>query len=341
MSGLHIVPAKTASGLPKWYVYAWRGGPRIHTATGPRPVIGPELLALAMAEREKRSGTPADTFDAVINDYRKSPEFERLAASTQRDYRRWLDRLSVRFGKAPIAAFEDQRMRRTVIEWRDTWASQPRTADKASTMLATVLGWARDRGIVAVNVAAGIKQLHQVNRADLIWEAHHWHAFTTALDDKGRAKCKPHLLDALQLASLTGLRLGDLVKLSWEHVGEKAIVIITAKRKGRAVIPIFPELRAHLEARKHRTGPILQTTRGTSWTESGLGTIFQRAKPDGFARTIHDLRGTFVTWLAIKGLTDEQIARIVGWTAHRVAEIRARYVDEERVVISLIDRLSA
>ena len=35
-----------------------------------------------------------------------------------------------------------------------------------------------------------------------------------------------------------------------------------------------------------------------------------------------------------------EIARIVGWTARRVSEIRNRYVDETRVVISLIERLN-
>jgi integrase len=69
--------------------------------------------------------------------------------------------------------------------------------------------------------------------------------------------------------------------------------------------------------------------------------VFEKAKPAEFDRTIHDLRGTYVTWLAVKGLTDEQIARIVGWTARKVSQIRARYVDEARVVISLVDRLTA
>ena len=68
--------------------------------------------------------------------------------------------------------------------------------------------------------------------------------------------------------------------------------------------------------------------------------MFQKAKPEGFDRTIHDLRGTFATWLAIKGLTDQDIARIIGWTPQRVGEIRARYVDEARGVVSLAERLS-
>lgn len=86
---------------------------------------------------------------------------------------------------------------------------------------------------------------------------------------------------------------------------------------------------------------VLVNSRGTGWTESGLGSVFQKHKPTGFDRRIHDLRGTFATWLATKGLTNEEIARILGWTAKRVDEIRARYVNEERVVISLLERLSA
>jgi integrase len=142
---------------------------------------------------------------------------------------------------------------------------------------------------------------------------------------------------------MTGLRLGDLVALPIEAVGPKAIVLVTRKRKGRAVIPILPALRRHLDRLigDRKTGPVLLNSRKKPWTESGLGCVFQKAKPKGFNRTMHDLRGTYVTWLAIKGLTDEEIARIVGWTANRVSEIRARYVDEARVVVSLVERLSA
>lgn len=206
-------------------------------------------------------------------------------------------------------------------------------------MMATLLGWAMENGMVSVNVAARIRQLHHVNKADLVWEPRHWQSIAAHW-----AKEKlnlPHLKDALDLARMTGLRLGDLVRLDWSDVGEKAIVLTTRKRGGRAVIPILPELRSHLDAREHRTGTVLRNSRKKAWTESGLGSVFQKAKPEGFDRTIHDLRGTYVTFLAMKGLTDEEIARIVGWTAKRVSEIRARYVDEARVIVSLVDRLTA
>jgi integrase len=331
MTGLHVVSKPTTHGV-RHYVYAWRGGPCIHKQDGSRPVIGPEILDKAAAARLERAGGPGDTFDALIDLYRASPEFERLEPSTKRDYRLWLNRASARFGKARLGAFSDARMRGDIIAWRDQWASQPRTADKATVTMAILLGYAVERGMLPVNVAGGIRQLHSVNKSDKVWERRHFRAFTGA---------PAHVRNALLLAAFTGLRLGDLVRLDWASVGPSAIILTTRKRKGRAVIPILPTLRRLLDKREWRTGPILRNSRGQPWTESGLGSVFQKFKPKGFDRTIHDLRGTFVTWLAVKGLTDDEIARTVGWTAKRVSAIRSRYVDETRVVISLVERLSA
>lgn len=336
MSGIHIVrkPRAAAKGGDLWYVYAWRGGPCIHKAAGNRPVIGPQMLALAMEQRSEMGVAREDNLNRIVDAYRESPEFALLAPSTQRDYRLWLDRISARFGTAPLGAFEDRRMRAVIIEWRNGWADKPRTADKASTMMATLLGWAVAQGELSINVASKIRLLHSADKSDEIWEARHFRAMVA---------CAPQLRNALKLAMLTGLRLGDLVRLRIEDVGPQAIILITRKRKGRAVIPILPALR-HLLDRligERESGAVLLNSRGQAWTESGLGTVFQRSKPEGFDRRIHDLRGTFVTWLATKGLTDQEIARIVGWTASRVGDVRARYVDEERVVVSLLDRLSA
>jgi integrase len=305
-----------------------------------RPEITLELAGKAQAARDEVRGAAPDTLDSLIAVYEAAPEYTRLADSTKRDYRLWLTRISQEFGKTPLHLFEDPEVRIDIVEWRNRWSEQPRTADKASVMMATLLGFGVDSGRLSVNRAAGIKQLHHVNKADEVWEDRHWEAMG-GVNEKGKPICPAHLMDALKLAHLTGLRLGDLVDLDWEHVGEKAIIFITNKRKGRAVIPILPELRRHLESREHREGIVLRNSRGQPWTESGLGSVFQKNKPEGFDRTIHDLRGTFATWLAVKGLTDEQIARIIGWTAKRVGEVRARYVDEARVILSLVDRLSA
>lgn len=56
---------------------------------------------------------------------------------------------------------------------------------------------------------------------------------------------------------------------------------------------------------------------------------------------LHDLRGTFTTRCMIAGLTDQEIADIVGWNTKDVASIRIRYVDQARVVVAIAERLNA
>lgn len=338
MTGLHLVKKRTKTG-DRWHVYAYRGGPSILTVDGAKPAITPSLLEKAF--EMKRQGAPAGTVSWLAAEYRASGEFtDDLAEETRRDYRKSLDRIEEEYGAESLALFEDRRMRGDIIKWRDRWRSQPRTADKLTVMLGTLLGWGLTRGYVAINVAAGIPQIHKADRSDLIWEDRHWSA-VRAVDDAGEPICPQHLMDALTLASMTGLRLSDLVALEWRHVHANAIILVTKKRKGRAVIPILPELRTWLDERRRDSGPVLLNSRKRGWTASGLGGVFQTHKPADFDRTIHDLRGSYVTWLAVKGLTDEEIARIVGWTAKRVGEVRARYVDEARVVVELTKRLSA
>lgn len=333
VTGLHIVP-KLLKGGKRWYIYAWRGGPRIAVQDGESAVVTNDILRTAEEARVGSHGPSVGTIRWLVEIYRASPQFQRCAKSTKRDYAFWLDRIEEQFGDCEIEVFNDTRTRGDVDNWRNKWSHMPRSADKALVMLSTVLSWARrEKGLLAVNVTEGMGLLHSADKSEQVWEDRHWQAM------KGLPE---HVMRVLKLASMTGLRLGDLLALQWEAVGEKSIVLVTSKRKGRAVIPVFAELRTFLDAMGPKeSGPVLLSSRGTQWTPSGFQTLFQRGKPDGFDRTIHDLRGTYVTWLAVKGLTDEQIARIVGWTAQKVSAVRAMYVDEARVVISLVERLSA
>lgn len=335
MTKLHLVSKRLASGK-RWYVYAWRGGPQIAVLDGDKPVVTREILDAQYKARQESFGQPTDTIDALITDYQANPKYEKLKDSTKKDYRLWLTRLSERFGSSPVEAFTDWRMRGDVIAWRDEWAHQPRTADKATVMMVTLLNWAVENGKLERHFCHGIGLLHSVDKSEEIWEDRHWQAVGALKDFPA------HIMRVLRLGRLTGLRLGDLVRLDWKQVFDKQITVEkTRKRGGRAVIPIMPELRALLDQIGRKEGAVLLSSRGTPWTESGLESVWQRKKPEGFDRTLHDLRGTYVTWLAMKGLTDEQIARTIGWTAIKIGEIRARYVDEARAVVSMVERLSA
>jgi len=331
-SGLAVVGKRLADGRLRYYVYATRGGPLIHTQDRVRPRITPELIAKA----ERATGKVAkDNLDRVIDLYRESPEFAAKADKTQDDYRQRLNQCSVQFGRVPLRLVAE--LGPEVIKWRDGMASTPRAADRCVGMLHTVIRWGKQRGhIRGDNPAADVGKLHRVNRADLIWEPRHWAAIE-ALDEKGAPKVPGHIRRALTLGSLTGLRIGDLLRLAWEDVRDGYIALVTEKTGGEAIIPLHTDLARFLTGPGR--GPILRNTLGEPWTLEGWKSAWGRAKPQGFDRKVHDLRGTFATRLMIAGFSDAEIAVWMGWRAERIAGLRARYVDRARVARAMAARV--
>ena len=93
--------------------------------------------------------------------------------------------------------------------------------------------------------------------------------------------------------------------------------------------------------RKPLPETVLASSRWTPWTASGLGDAVAKVCSEvGTDRHVHDLRGTFVTYCAMRGLTDDQIADIVGWETDSVSRIRRRYVAQDRVAAAIAARLN-
>jgi integrase len=320
-SGLHIVRRKRAGG-DRWYVYARRGGPLIAQQDGARPEITEALLSKARGATRPHA---PDTLSGLVASYRASPQFDAKAPTTKADYRQRLDQIEAQFGRVPIRLIP--KLRGEVIKWRDEMAHTPRAADRCVGMLSTVLTWAEDREMIERNPLARIGKLHRVNRSDLIWEPHHWEAV---------AEIPGYILRTLTLGSLTGLRIGDLLRLAWEDLQPGYIALKTRKTGGEAIIPLHPELARFF------TGPgrgiVLRNTLGRPWSMEGWKSAWGRAQPEGFDRHVHDLRGTFATRLMSAGFSDTEIALVMGWRAERIAAIRMRYVDRGRVARLLAER---
>lgn len=357
---LHIVSKKRPGKPVRWYVYAWRGGPCIATRIGPaRPKLTAAEMKLAGEVIERQGKPDPRLFLALIREWRASPEWKGLADGTRKTWGSALGVIEERWGGKPLAVWNDPRMVTKVVGWRDSRASTPRGADIGITVLRELLKFGKLRARVLINVADGIPTLYRGgDRAEIIWteediDRFSWHALK--LD-------QPHIADGLWLDSLTGLRRQDLVTVNeanvWDHAIVKKALKASRRKRRHATMPRLPalnELLDELRTRPRQEGvtTLLVNSRGLPWTGDGYGGSFNRIRDaagivhideeTGEARKkhLHDVRGTFATHLILAGLTDQEVADILGWGVERVATIRRVYVDQARVVVAIGERIAA
>ena len=330
VKGLHRVVSK---GHVYWYAWREPGAPRVHGEYGT-----PEFWAsYDEAVRNRRIPEPGK-FRALVTLYRASPDYQKLGDSTKRNWARWLDQITDYFGPLSIAQFDrPEKIRPIIRQWRNCYADTPRTADFALQVLSRVLSHAVDPlGKVAGNPCEGIKQLYSSNRSEIIWQD----ADIAAV----KKVCSVEIAHAIDLDAATGLRLGDLLRLSWSHIQDNAIVISTGKsnHKRHAIIPLYDGLRDVLARIPKRSTTVLTNSLGRPWTTSGFGASFHRAKNAAGIGDLHfhDLRGTAATKFYIAGLPERVIGEILGWQEENVGKIIRRYVDRTAATRAIILQLN-
>ena len=330
LRGIHKLTVKG-----RIYCYAWRGGPRLRGEPGT-----PEFLASYNEAVESRRTPDTGKFKSLVTLYKASNDYKKLADSTRKAWSPWLDRIADYFGELRIAQFDrPQTIRPVIRRWRNQWADKPRTADYGMQVLSRVLSYAVDPlGSIAGNPCEGIKQLYSGDRSEIIW--------TDSDIALLKKSCPPDIAHAVDLASHTGLRLSDLLRLSWSHVGEDAIRFSTGKSRGRreAIIPLYDDLRELLARIPKRSTTILTSSKRRPWTPDGFGSSFNTAKKEAGISDrdlhFHDLRGTAATRFYIAGLAIRVIAEILAWSEDQVERIIRRYVARGAATKDVIRQLN-
>lgn len=328
LKGVFSVTAKGRA-----YHYAWRGGPRLPGAPG-----SPEFMAAYADAMASRKVSDDGKVRGLVALYRASQDFTGLAPTTRKIWARWLDRVVERFGDYRVGLFDHPDKIRPVIKrWRDTWADRPRSADYAIQVLSRVLAFAVDLDRISANPCKGIKSLYSADRSDTIWTDDD----LTAI----RRHASPEVWHGINLAAHTGFRAEDLRRLSWSHVGEFEIVIPTSKSGGgkSAFVPLYDDLREILASIPRRSTTVLTNEKGRPWKEGPNGTGFREARAaalPGRDLHFHDLRGTFATRAHMAGLSNREIAELLGWEEARVDQIIRRYVGRKAIAEGMIRKLN-
>lgn len=189
-----------------------------------------------------------------------------------------------------------------------------RQADYAWAVLARVLSWSFNRGLVSLNPCQKAGRLYHGSRADKVWTAEQEADFLR--------QAPAHLHLCLILALWTGQRQGDLLRLPWSAYNGTKITLRQSKTGARVVIPAGAPLREALK-RTAKVGPVILTTMaGKPWTLNGFRASWRKACAQAGIQgvTFNDLRGTAVTRLAIAGCTEPEIATITG---HSMRDVRS------------------
>lgn len=354
LPGTHRVKKSLAGGRVAFYWYRTRGGDLLMKFAG--DTLGSALtaeregataLALAYGTSSAKPEAAKATVRGLIVRYRSAPNgFVPLASKTKVNWRRSLDIIEAKFGDLPLKALGAKGVKSAMIAWRDSFSDTPRQADIHMTVLKRLLSWAVKNEEIDINPVKGVEGLYRSNRADLIIEPGE---LVAILENATTDACR-----AIRFAAATGLRREDVCKVQWQHVHGNHIKFATGKSRGRktVVVPLFGDASAIVEeARKQRdqvlangevpSAFVLLTGRKTSWKPDSLTQAFIRAADAAGVkgRTLNDLRGTAITRFAAAGLTNEQIADIVGWELTKVSNIRKHYVDSANVARALIEQL--
>ncbi len=312
LRGINSVTKRLADGTLRTYWYAWKGGPSLGGQPGT-----PEFLASYNEAISRKVAPPRGTLLSLLQQYQGSEDFRGLAHNTKRSYVALISRIEKRFGDFPVSALTDRRTRGIFMGWRDQLAASAgrRQADYAWTVLARVLSWSFNRGLVAANPCERGGRLYRGGgRTEKIW---------TSADEVAFLERAPaHLHLPLLLALWTGQRQGDLLRLPWSGYDGTHIRLRQRKTGARVVIRVGAPLKIALDSTPKRSTIILTNSDGKPWTSDGFRASWRKAcKAAGVVGvTFNDLRGTAVTRLALAECTEAEIVTITG---HSLRGVRA------------------
>jgi len=319
LTGINRVKARLADGTRVEY-HSIRGAKdsRFWKSTDTIKIGSPEYLAAYQGA--KRPSTDGDTFGKLIIDYLDSGEFRKLAPRTKADYRRWIDHIRDRFASAPLAVFENPKVRQAALKWRDQWNGK--NAEYAWTVLRRIVSWAVDRGKIGNHYLRGGGGLYKSDRADIIWTEQE-------IVTIGQ-EAPSYISRALRAAAETGLRPGDLIRLSKNHIlttpNGRRIQIRTNKKNRMASIPVTQKMAEIIDSAPGLI--ILTNSRGLTWTEGALSKAVTRARRAANLREelrLYDARGSAATRLLFAGATLSELAVYMGWSPKTAAEMIEKY----------------
>lgn len=252
-------------------------------------------------------------------------------AGTAKHYEVYAERIIRSLGKLPlrmIGKTEVQRYMDDRIKAGRTRHGKPlakASVNREMAFLRACLYDALGRGLIDRNPCARMRLLHEENTR------------TRVLTDLEEGRLLDHADEwfrpFLKVATLSGLRMGEIRTLTWDAVDrERALIFVghESKNHKRREVPILPELDALLHDQPRRVvqghpSPFVftrESEQGGPYESHDLENAFKRVRQRARVKDVHfhDLRRTFASRLAQRGVSLQAIAKLLGHGATYVTE---------------------
>ncbi len=315
-----------------------RDGCALPGATAPGTDLTEELLAGRQAaldagpietspEPAKDTKARQGSLDALRIEYLGSAEFRSLRASTQREYRYAIEAVCRTphthlgtLGKGLVSELEPKHIAR----WRDALGTKFGAANKMVRVLKLLFNFGISRGYCTTNPAKDIKLL----------KGGRYRSWT---DDELARFERRWPLGTLErtgfaLAYYTGQRCADVVKIRWEDIAGKRIMVRQGKTGTQLQILMHPELLKVLGRWKRTPGTILKGERGNALHPVYFGDIMATAiETAGLPKdcVLHGLRKAAARSVAESG------GNVAAVTGHLSASMVAEYTrDAEQMKLA-------
>jgi len=262
---------------------------------------------VTLAGKWKRLSAEKDGLPAM---YRALAAFVDAEASTDRMpavIGRWMDskrpdwsastlEMHTYFEKVMGEAFADfkpgQVTTPVCAQYLKRFAATPRTYNFHRTMLRQVMAFAALEGLrEGYNPIDNVPTMTLKARKRWVTDAEIAALKAGALEGRNGIA----LVHMIDLALLTGQRIGDLIKLRWQDVTKDGIFFQQEKTKERLLISWSPALRKAIKACEQgdKIGFVLRTQSGKGFRYSGIRSSWNRAcvRAGIDDMNIHDLRG--------------------------------------------------
>lgn len=314
--------------------YFRRRGKTILVPMPGQPGFENAYAAALVATQPTSAGTPrTGTLSALIAAYYSSSDFRTLRESTRRGYRSMLESLRTVHGHKLVADLEPRHVRALIAEKSEN----PAAANKLRRFLKMLMRFAVANEWRATDPTVGIKKLRNSTAGHPDWpdgEVQKYLQFWT----KGS---KQHL--AIMLFLYTGQRLGDVARMSVNHLEGDLIRVRQSKTQETLLIPLHAELKAAIQATPRKGLYLLETQTGRPYSDKSLGQTFvDWARRAGVSHgySAHGLRKSSLRSLADAGATLPQLMAVSG---HRDPDQALHYIrarDQRAYATAAIQLLS-